>query len=90
MSVYAVNKVCWLVERNPEFRERFRSQPEATLADFSLTPDERTAILAGDVITLFRNGGHPFLLQNLGRYEVCGLDTKTYRQLITSLADEVS
>ena len=87
MSTYAVNKVCWLVERDPAFRERLRRDPDAVLAEFKLDPDEARALKTGDVVTLFRRGAHAFLLQNLGRYGLAGLDRQTYRRLITSLVD---
>ncbi len=88
MSTYAVNKVCHLVERDSAFRERMRRDVDAALAGFKLEAEELQALKAGDVVTLFRRGAHPFLLQNLGRYRLVGLDRESYRQRITSLADD--
>ena len=86
MTAYAINKVCWLSERDPAFRDRLRADLSAALAEFKLDPDERQALAAGDVATLFKRGGHPFLLQHLWRHGIAGLNRDLYRQRITSLA----
>jgi hypothetical protein len=85
MTAYAINKVCWLVERDAEFRARMQRDLEAALVGFKLDPEEAQAIKTGDVATLFRRGGHPFLLQHLWRHGIAGLDRARYRQRITSL-----
>ena len=41
MTAYAINKVCWLSERNEQFREKLRADPEDGLARFGLRLDER-------------------------------------------------
>lgn len=86
MSVYAINKVCWLIERSAEFRQRLREDPQAALAPFPLDPEEARGLREGDVVALFQRGAHPFLLQHLGRHHIAGLDVALYRQRITSLA----
>ena len=85
MSAYGINKVCHLAERDERVREALRSNPEAALASFKLTPEERQALLAGDVARLFEMGGHPFLMQHLARHRLFGLDRDLYRQRIVSL-----
>jgi hypothetical protein len=85
MTAYAINKVCWLLERDAEFRGRMRRDLDAALTGFKLAPDEAQAIRTGDVATLFRKGGHAFLLQHLWRHGIGGLDRTLYRQRITSL-----
>jgi hypothetical protein len=85
VSVYWVNKVCYLSERDAAFREHARNDPQAALEPFKLTSDERQALLAGDVATLFNLGAHPFLMQHLARHRLFGLDRDTYRQRITAL-----
>jgi hypothetical protein len=87
VSIYAVNKVCFLSERDAAFRERARDDPPGALEAFKLTADERKALLAGDVATLFRLGAHPFLMQHLARHRLFGLDRDVYRQRITSLRE---
>jgi hypothetical protein len=85
MTAYAINKVCFLSERDARFREQLRTDPQAALAAFKLDADERLALLEGDVATLFRKGGHPFLLQHLAQHRLFGLDREVYRQRIVSL-----
>jgi aromatic-ring opening dioxygenase LigAB LigA subunit len=85
MSAYAINKVCHLSERDARVREALRADPEAALNGFKLTPDERQALLAGDVARLFQMGGHPFLMQHLARHGLFGLNRDLYRQRIVSL-----
>ena len=88
MTAYAINKVCWLTERDPSFRERLRQDPPATLRDFKLEPEELRALQEGDIATLFLRGGHPFLLQHLYRHGIADLTRDLYRQRITSLNPE--
>ena len=47
-------------------------------APFRLSGAERDALLAGDVATLERMGAHGYLLANLGRARVFGLDRQSY------------
>ena len=85
MTAYAINKVCFLSERDAAFRERLRSDPAGALADFNLADDERQAIVQGDVAALFLKGGHPFLLQHLAQHRLFGLTRDVYRERITTL-----
>jgi len=78
MSTYAVHKVCWLVHHDPEFRERMRQDPATAIADFRLTDEEQTALLAGDVGSLALMGAHGYLLGFLQRYRLLGLDRDRY------------
>lgn len=88
MSVYAINKICHLSERDAALRERLRADPDGTTRDFKLTDEERRALLAGDVAALFRLGAHPFLMQHLARHRLFGLDRDLYRERILTLNDE--
>jgi hypothetical protein len=88
MSTYGVNKACWMLEQDEAYREAMRTEPDAALKRFNLEPDEVRAIREGDVVALFQHGAHPFLLQWLAHHRVCGLDVKTYRERITSLAPQ--
>ncbi|HEX3246952.1 MAG TPA: hypothetical protein VHX16_16220 [Chloroflexota bacterium] len=78
MSVYAIHKICHLVDKDSDFRERVLANPAAALADFRLTDPERAAFLAGDVRTLHDLGAHGFLLGRLPRHGVFGLDRDNY------------
>lgn len=81
MSIYAVNKVCRRLVHEPELRAALaasRESAEAALraARPPLSDAEIRALLDGDVGTLSRAGCNHFLLHQLGRFELFGLDLK--------------
>jgi hypothetical protein len=78
MSVYAVHKICHLIDKDPAFRDRVLQGADEALADFPLTDTERTAVLSGDVRTLHDLGAHGFLLGRLPRHGVFGLTRENY------------
>jgi Aromatic-ring-opening dioxygenase LigAB, LigA subunit len=84
MSVYAVNKLCRRVVHEPQLREALASDPEAALrtAQPPLSDEELRALLAGDVGTLSKMGCNHFLLHQLGRWQVLGLDLPLYAERI--------
>ena len=82
MSVLAVNRLCRDVLRDRAFRERMKADPAAAIADRGLTPEEREALLAGDVAKLYRLGVNAFLMGYLCRFEVCGLTLPVYSERI--------
>ena len=87
MSVYQINKLCHRTLRDLEFRAAMQRDPATAMAPFDLTPQEREALLAGDVATLFEMGVHPFLLSFLTRYEISGLTTAVYSERIRKARD---
>ena len=86
MSIYAVDKVCRRVVREPEFVEALRADPEPALraAHPPLTEEECALLLSGDVGTLGRMGANFFLLHQLGRFELFGLTLPEYAARIRS------
>ena len=78
MSTYTVHKLLHRAQVDLEFRERLRADPTGALADLSLTDDERSALLAGDVASLARAGVHTFLLSRIPRFGLFGLDRDEY------------
>ncbi|HEY1597918.1 MAG TPA: hypothetical protein VGF74_21135 [Thermoleophilaceae bacterium] len=84
MSVYAVNKLCRRVVHEPALRQALNSDPEPALraARPPLSEDELAALLAGDVGTLSKLGCNHFLLHQLGRWQVLGLDLPLYAERI--------
>jgi Aromatic-ring-opening dioxygenase LigAB, LigA subunit len=84
MSIYAVDKLCWRVVHEPQLREALRDDPEAALRAASppLDDEQVTALLAGDVGRLSKLGANHFLLHQLGRFELLGLDLPTYAERI--------
>lgn len=87
MSIYAVNKVLFRVSHDPELRralagsddDRRRALEAATPP---LSEEERDALMAGDVGRLSRMGGIHFLLHQLGRWNLLGIDLQTYSDRI--------
>ena len=84
MSIYAVNSLCRRVVHDPRLRAALSEDPEAALraARPALDEDEVRALLHGDVGELSLRGGNHFLLHQLGRWQVLGLDLPTYAQRI--------
>ncbi len=52
MSVYAIHKLLWLSEEDPEFRARLQSDPEEAMKGLALTAEEVQALKNGDIHTL--------------------------------------
>jgi len=84
MSVYAVNKICYRVVREPALRQYLAENPEAALraATPPLAAEELSALLAGDVGALSLMGANHFLLHQLGRFRLLGLDLPSYADRI--------
>jgi aromatic-ring opening dioxygenase LigAB LigA subunit len=78
MSVYQVNKLLYLTDRDPAFRKRINEEPETVLKEFRLSDDERAALTAGAVGKLYQMGVHTFLLNHLYRYELFGVNRDNY------------
>src|SRR3984893_8730703 len=90
MSIFAVNHLCREVLRDHAFRAAMKSDPAKALAPLDLSDDERRALLAGDVGTLYQMGVNAFLMNYLARFEVCGLNVKIYNQRMRAVkVDEV-
>jgi hypothetical protein len=82
MSVYAVNHLCRELLRDHTFRTAMKADPAKALEGKNLTPQERDALLAGDVATLYRMGVNSFLMGYLPRFEICGLNVPLYNERI--------
>lgn len=84
MSVYAVNKICYRAVREPALRQALTENPEAALraAIPPLADEELIALLAGDVGALSLMGANHFLLHQLGRFQLLGLDLRSYADRI--------
>ena len=78
MSLYAVHKLLHRAQVDLDFRVRLRTSPADVITEVSLTDEERSALLAGDVATLARAGVHTFLLSRIARFQLFGLDRDEY------------
>jgi hypothetical protein len=85
MSVYAVNKICYRVVREPALRQALTENPEAALRAPPLAAEELSALLAGDVGALSLMGANHFLLHQLGRFRLLGLDLPSYADRIRAV-----
>ncbi|HVA25662.1 MAG TPA: hypothetical protein VMW62_14860 [Chloroflexota bacterium] len=82
MSVYFVHKLCKEARRDPAFRERLQQDPEAALAEYRFSDEERKAVLEGDVANLLQMGAHGYLLGTLGNLRLFGLTPELYTQRV--------
>jgi hypothetical protein len=82
--MYPLNKLCYRIVQEPALREALMTDPETAVraARPPLPEDQITALLAGDVGTLSRLGANHFLLHQLGRFKLMGLDLPTYGERI--------
>jgi hypothetical protein len=80
VSIYAVNKLCRRLVHEPELREAFATSPERAVrsAQPPLDEDEIALLLAGDVGELSRRGANSFLLHQIGRFGLLGLDLQSH------------
>ena len=78
MSVFQVNKILYLTDNDPAFRNWIMEEPEVVLNDFRLTEEERGALTSGAVGKLYQMGVHTFLLNHLYRYELFGVNRDNY------------
>jgi hypothetical protein len=56
MSLYNVQKLLYQLNRDPGVRKRFAESREDVLAEYSLTDEERKALLDGDIGLLYVMG----------------------------------
>jgi Aromatic-ring-opening dioxygenase LigAB, LigA subunit len=90
MSIFAVNHLCRELLRDRGFRQAMKADPAGALAALDLTEEERRLLLAGDVGELYRLGANAFLMNYLGRFEVCGLNAQSYNQRMRAVkVDEI-
>jgi hypothetical protein len=86
MSIISVNHLCRDITRDPALRKTFLEDPKAALSRYprKFTEPERTALLAGDVGTLYQMGVNAYVMGYLGRYGVFGLNVQSYSERIRS------
>jgi hypothetical protein len=64
MSLYAVQKFLYRINRDPEVQRRYREDRDALLAGMDLTEEERDAIADGDIGKLYVLGCNGQLLMH--------------------------
>jgi hypothetical protein len=86
MSLYQLNRIMYLLEVDPAFLARIRSDPKQAIADFDLSEEERAAVLAGDVGTLYLMGVNMFMLDSVARHEILGVNREIYMSRVRAAA----
>jgi hypothetical protein len=84
MSIISVNHLCRDITRDPELRQAFLRDPQEALARYprKFTEGERTALLNGDVGTLYRMGVNAYWMGYLARYGIFGLTVQSYSERV--------
>lgn len=86
MSRYALNEICYRCAHDKPFRAAMQADPAAAIAGLDLTDEERRAVLAGDVGTMYLHGTNTYLLFHLLRYKLVGLTLETYQASLFAAA----
>ncbi len=76
MSLYHVQKLLYLLNRDGELRRRFQGDRAAVLKGYELTAEERGAITAPDIGLLYVLGVNGQLLMHYAA--LCGLEWNAY------------
>lgn len=78
MSLYALQKLMYHLNRDPKVRDRLRAEPDALLDEYALASEERNAIRARDVGLLYVLGVNGQLLMHYAAF--IGLEWPQYLQ----------
>ena len=89
MSIISVNHLCRDITRDAKLRQALVRDPEGTLATYprKLTEAERTALLSGDVGTLYQMGVNAYWMGYLARYGLFGLTIESYSERVRASVD---
>ena len=68
MSLYAVQKFLFELNRSESAQTRFRADPDAMLADFDLTDEETGALAGPDIGLLFHLGVNGQILMHFAAF----------------------
>ena len=84
MSIISVNHLCRDITRDPALRQAFLRDPKGALANYprKFTEAERTALLNGDVGTLYQMGVNAYWMGYLARYSIFGLTIELYSERV--------
>jgi hypothetical protein len=76
MSLYTLQKLLYQLNRDPEARARFKSDPAAFAEPFELTPEEMQAVLDPDIGLLYVLGVNGQILMHYAAMR--GLEWSAY------------
>jgi hypothetical protein len=86
MALPQLEHYLYRLKTTPALQQAFLADRDGHLANESLDAEERQALVAGDVESLWRMGVHPMLMAPLGR--LYGLKPADYRARLRPLAGE--
>ena len=78
MSLYQLSKLLYTLNRDDGAKARFKADGAAFTHEFALAPEERTAILAGDIGLLYVLGVNGQILMHFAA--LCGIEWSDYLQ----------
>jgi hypothetical protein len=78
MSLYAVSKLIYELNRSPAAQAAFRADPAATAAAYDLTEEERGAVIGQDIGLLYVLGVNGQILMHFAAF--CGIAWSDYLQ----------
>ena len=68
MSLYGMQKFLYHLNRDPRVQQRFRTEQAALLDDYVLNPEERAAVVSGDVGLIYVLGANGQLLMHFAAF----------------------
>lgn len=80
MSLYQLQKVLYRLNREPDLQAQFKQAPEAVLAAFDLTDEERLALAGRDIGLLYVLGVNGQILMHFAAF--CGVAWSDYLELM--------
>lgn len=86
MSLHAVERLLYELNRDPQKVAAFRADPDQVLAGRELTPDEERWLRNSDVLALYRHGVHPLLLAPASRF--FGIEQQAFRAMLAPAIGE--
>ncbi|MEW6450651.1 MAG: hypothetical protein AB1490_08400 [Pseudomonadota bacterium] len=81
MSIFGTQKFIFQLKKDKALQSQFRSDADNALAVFPLSDDERQALKAGDLASLYRMGVHPLLLAPYARF--MGISRPSYQETLS-------
>jgi hypothetical protein len=86
MSLHAVERLLYELNRDPAKVAEFREHPERLLERYALTEEERGWLVGRDVLALYRHGVHPLLLAPASRF--FGIEQSAFRAALAPAIGE--
>jgi hypothetical protein len=80
MSLYQLSKLLYVLNRDDAAKVRFKTEPEGLVDQFSLTKEERQAILDHDIGMLYVLGVNGQILMHFAA--LCGIIWADYLQMM--------